>query len=89
MPVLERVHDSIQHVGGHPPVEGRNLARADELAELQRRLRDAVQEEDYEAAAGLRDKIQKLEQRRGHSAAGDSAAGDSTAGDSTAGGADA
>lgn len=61
LPVLERVHDSIQHVGDHPSLEGRDLARADQLAEVQRQLRDAVEQEDYERAAVLRDQVLRLE----------------------------
>lgn len=63
VPILERVHRGLKHVGKAPAVVRRRQA-ATELADLKAQLRDAVDREDYELAARLRDRI------RGKEAAG-------------------
>ena len=61
MPLLENIHGETQHGGKVPkrvPPGGR---RQSELVQLRHALRQAVAGEKYEEAAGLRDRIQKLE----------------------------
>lgn len=61
-PVLRRVHGATQHVGKlylSQVVEGDDVESR--VATLQRRLDRAVEVEDFETAAQLRDKIHELE----------------------------
>jgi protein arginine kinase activator len=60
--LLRRVHGSAHHVGRqyltpNPDVED----RAGSLAMLRERLRQAIEREEFEVAAGLRDQIRGLE----------------------------
>lgn len=60
--LLRRVHGSAQHVGraySPPPVE--RTQRATTLLELRDRLRRAIETEQFELAASLRDEIRVLE----------------------------
>jgi protein arginine kinase activator len=59
-PLIQRIHRSARHVGKSP----RRVLSAEEqadLAELRRRLRQAVEAEAYEEAARLRDLLRKKE----------------------------
>ncbi len=62
LPLLESVHGDVKHAGKTP----RRLPKAKgaqlELAQLRRKLQQAVQDEAYEDAARLRDKIRQLEE---------------------------
>lgn len=62
VPLLQRVHEAAAHRGRLP---GRTTAvptvDPDNLAELRRKLEDAVRKERYEEAAALRDNLRKLE----------------------------
>jgi len=66
MPLLQRIHQSTQHKGkmpiGSSSVEGTNKNL--QLARLRRQLDEAVQKEDYERAAELRDSIRDLAQEQ-------------------------
>jgi protein arginine kinase activator len=62
VPLLESIHSETQHVGKAPQRRPDVSRRQSELARLRSSLRTAVEEEDYEAAAGLRDSIRKLEE---------------------------
>lgn len=58
--LLEKIHGASQH-RGHVPVRlGQRLEREKLLAGYQRELAQAVEREDYERAAQLRDKIKAL-----------------------------
>lgn len=60
-PLIERAHGgATQHVGKVPGRLGPTASRQSELFRLQRELNDAVEREDYETAAGLRDQIKVL-----------------------------
>lgn len=62
-PLLERTQEGAsQHVGKAPQRAGENIQRQNSLLRLRARLKAAVTDEDYEAAAKLRDKIKELEQ---------------------------
>ena len=62
IPILERVHGGTEHTGRAPgrvskPDSGKTLR----LIQLKRELQEAVGEELYEKAVGLRDEISRLE----------------------------
>ena len=64
--LLRRIHGSTNHVGkvplslvGTPTTKGRS-----ELQDLKRRLQRAVEAEDFEEAAKIRDRLRELERQR-------------------------
>ncbi|MCC6774097.1 MAG: UvrB/UvrC motif-containing protein [Gemmatimonadaceae bacterium] len=60
--LLRRVQGSAKHVGRrYVPPEPEVLERATTIGELRDRLRRAVENEDFEVAATLRDKIRDVE----------------------------
>ena len=59
-PILLRIHRATRHVG-KVPSRARGAAGAGGLLELRQRLRQAVEREDYERAAQLRDLIRQKE----------------------------
>jgi protein arginine kinase activator len=60
--LLRRVHGSSRHVGrGYRPPEAETVARSTELTELREQLRRAIESEQFELAADLRDRIRVLE----------------------------
>lgn len=61
-PLLERAHDGgTHHIGKAPRSAGAQRVAGHELLQLRKQLEEAVAAEDYERAAGLRDRIRKLE----------------------------
>jgi protein arginine kinase activator len=65
VPLLERAHDGIvEHYGKVPRKAGGSPARSvqSDLIRLRRELKAAIEQEDYENAARLRDHIKDLEQ---------------------------
>jgi len=64
LPFLERIHGSVQHKGKMPQQMARDTGRTAELLRLRRELNTAVEREQYEEAATLRDRINSL--REGH-----------------------
>jgi len=63
MNILEKAHEGrIQHVGKIPGGRENKHKRQHELMKIKRDLQEAIDVEDYERAAVLRDKIKKLEQ---------------------------
>lgn len=66
LPLIERIHQGgTQHVGKSPSsTDGRSEVER-ELIELRRTLAEAVQREQYEEAARLRDRIRILEEGAG------------------------
>jgi protein arginine kinase activator len=62
--VLRRVHGSLEHVGKMPRRAGAGLQEQRELMHLRRRLQQAVDGEQYEEAARLRDLIKRKEAPR-------------------------
>jgi protein arginine kinase activator len=60
-PLLQRIHRSNRHVGKVPRRRPRNPSREAEIIELKRRLRAAVEAEQYEDAAHLRDLLREKE----------------------------
>jgi protein arginine kinase activator len=60
--LLRRVHGNHRHVGRayHPPMS-ESLERSAVLGELRDRLRRAIESEQFELAADLRDRIKVME----------------------------
>ncbi|WP_437224877.1 UvrB/UvrC motif-containing protein [Planctomicrobium sp. SH661] len=61
LPLLESIHGETQHVGKFPPKVSENSRRQHELIRLKNELKSAVDEEQYELAAKVRDQIQLIE----------------------------
>jgi protein arginine kinase activator len=62
VPLLENIHGEARHCGKAPRREPRARQVRAELAHLRKQLQQAVNRENYEEAARLRDKIKNLEQ---------------------------
>lgn len=60
-PLLQRVHNAVEHKGRLPGVNAHERDRRAHLSELRSKLEQAIQQEAYESAAQLRDAIQALE----------------------------
>jgi len=61
IPLLESIHGETQHVGKFPPRVSDSSRRQFELARLRTELKTAIDDEQYEQAAQLRDQIHQLE----------------------------
>jgi protein arginine kinase activator len=61
MPLLERIHRGCRHVGKVPPHALQHAAKQTELRELRQQLSCAIEQEAYEEAARLRDRIREKE----------------------------
>jgi len=61
MPLLERIHRGRKHVGKVPVHALKHAAAQTELRDLRQQLRAAVEREEYEEAARLRDLIRQKE----------------------------
>ncbi len=61
IPLLESIHGERQHVGKCPQNQPAVAQRHQEMARLRSELRVAVEAEDYETAARLRDTIRERE----------------------------
>ncbi|MCL2301596.1 MAG: UvrB/UvrC motif-containing protein [Firmicutes bacterium] len=64
-PTLQRIHGVLKHTGKTPetdPAVARRKQKEQEIARLREEIAAAVQAEDYEQAARLRDKIKTLEE---------------------------
>ncbi len=62
-PLLKRIHGSNQHVGKSPLRKAKAVKVRDDLQQLKDKLQKAIQEEAFEEAVKLRDKIKILEQK--------------------------
>ncbi len=60
-PLLKQIHGSAQHIGKTYKRTVRPGSATEELARMKVELKAAIDEEQYEKAAQLRDHIQKLE----------------------------
>lgn len=65
IPLLESVHSDTQHVGKCPPKTATENREHYELFRLRNDLKAAVENESYEEAAELRDRIKQLEGKSG------------------------
>lgn len=62
LPLLENIHGEARHCGKTPRRLPQNQQTQSELIQLRGRLKLAVQKEDYEEAARIRDRIRQLEE---------------------------
>jgi len=62
-PLIKKVHGASQHVGKVPSGKGEGLRVRTELLRYRSQLRSAIDVEDYEEAARLRDIIREIEQK--------------------------
>jgi protein arginine kinase activator len=60
-PLLQRIHRSTRHAGKHPRHGRRSVAWHTEVVSLRQQLREAVDTENYEEAARLRDLLRQKE----------------------------
>jgi protein arginine kinase activator len=65
LPLLENIHGSTQHVGKYPKRAPDASRKQFELIRLRNELNLAVEDEDYEEAARLRDLIKNVSQEAG------------------------
>lgn len=63
-PLLKRIHGSTQHFGKAPKKALKVVKTKNELQELKEKLQKAIQLEQFEEAAKLRDKIRELEKKK-------------------------
>ena len=63
-PLLKRIHGSDRHVGKVPLKGGKTIKDTRTLQDLKLQLEKAIQTEEFEDAAKLRDKIRDLESKR-------------------------
>ncbi len=61
--VLRQIHGSTRHKGKTPKQLGPKAIIRRELMELRERLSQAIEKEDYEQAADIRDRIKELESK--------------------------
>ena len=61
-PLLENIHGETRHVGKSPRRLPENKQTQSELLQLRNRLKQAINKEDYEEAARVRDQIRTLEE---------------------------
>ena len=61
LPLLENIHEEVEHKGKRPRSAIVGTKEQGRLIQLRNEQRNAIEEEDYEAAARLRDEIAKLE----------------------------
>jgi protein arginine kinase activator len=62
-PLLKRIHGSDRHVGKIPLMVGKTVKDTRNMQELKMRMDKAIQTEDFEEAARLRDIIKKMEKK--------------------------
>lgn len=62
-PLLKRIHGADRHVGKVPLMVGKTIKDTRTLQDLKVKMEKAIQTEDFEEAARLRDKIKELEKK--------------------------
>lgn len=60
-PLMNRLHGNVQHNGKVPKKIARGIEKSKEIEKLREQLSAAIQNEEYEKAASIRDKIKSLE----------------------------
>ncbi len=60
-PLINKIHGSTEHIGKYPQKQMKIKKKKDEISILKKRLAKLVQEERYEEAAIVRDKIKEIE----------------------------
>ena len=61
-PLLINVHGESKHVGKHPKRGVHDTESQTELIRLRRQMKEVVEQEDYEKATELRDRIKQIEE---------------------------
>ena len=61
-PLLLNVHGGTEHTGKRPQRSSLQTEHQTELIRLRREMKDAVEEEDYERASDIRDKIRNIKE---------------------------
>ncbi len=61
-PMIRRIHGGNTHAGSIPRSAGAELSAKRHLDDLKAKLKAAIESENYESAAALRDEIRSLEQ---------------------------
>ena len=69
VPLLKRIHGSIQHTGKSPLKVNKVLKKEIDIQALRNRLQKAIAQEAFEEAAKLRDQIKEAEKKIGKDAA--------------------
>ena len=59
-PLLKRIQGAEQHIGKFPHYADKSIKGEIEIKQLQRKLNKAIQEENFEEAAKIRDKIREM-----------------------------
>lgn len=62
-PLLRRIHGSARHTGKVPKRTGGSIRLLKEIEQLKQKLQNAVQREEFEQAAQIRDQIRELEKK--------------------------
>ena len=60
--LVEKIHDSTQHVGKVPRRVSTEVSLQKDIRQLQVELKRAIRKEDYEKAAEIRDRIRRVEE---------------------------
>jgi protein arginine kinase activator len=63
-PLLRRIHGSPRHTGKHPAKDEETVRRIREMRKLEDELATAIEGEDFERAADLRDRILAIQAER-------------------------
>lgn len=66
-PVITRVQGNIEHAGKIPKKSGKGISEKKTLIKLKQELQKAIALEEYEKAAGLRDKIREIQNNKNSS----------------------
>ena len=61
LPLLENIHEDNHHIGKRPVRSPGETSEQAEVIQLRNQQRDAIEREDYEKAAELRDRIAEIE----------------------------
>ncbi len=67
-PLLRRIHGSTKHVGKTPIRDSARVALRREIQRLHEDMQKAIEQEEFETAARLRDQIRTMEGRSGQAA---------------------
>jgi protein arginine kinase activator len=61
LPLLENIHEDNHHIGKRPARSPGQTPEQSQVIQLRHQQRDAIEHEDYEKAAELRDRIAEIE----------------------------
>ncbi|MCM8771372.1 MAG: UvrB/UvrC motif-containing protein [Candidatus Omnitrophica bacterium] len=64
VPLLKKIHGSAQHLGKAPHKISRVLKEVEDLEELRQKLQRAIEKEEFEEAARIRDQIKELQKAK-------------------------